>query len=141
MCIRDSANGIDDFGTVTYFDSSQTVPEIGSFTFTNEAVLANTGELGNTPEEPEFNTIMLSGNSPGGLVTQGAYSNLTLTQMASGLLCDVNMDGMVNFLDISPFISALADPAFNPEADCNEDGVDSFLDIAPFIMILAGGGA
>ena len=115
-------------------------PEIGSFTYTNEAVLANTGELGNTPEEPEFNTIMLSGNSPGGLVTGGTYSSLTLTQIGSSVLvCDVNMDGMVNFLDISPFISALADPAFNPEADCNEDGVDSFLDIAPFIMVLAGG--
>ncbi len=135
-----NANGIDDFGTVTYFDSSQVDPEIGSFTYTNEAVLANTGELGNTPEEPEFNTIMLSGNSPGGLVTGGTYSSLTLTQIGSSVLvCDVNMDGMVNFLDISPFISALADPAFNPEADCNEDGVDSFLDIAPFIMVLAGG--
>ena len=51
------------------------------------------------------------------------------------------MDGAVNFLDISPFISALSDPMINLEADCNEDGVDNFLDIAPFINILAGGGA
>ena len=70
-------------------------------------------------------------------------SNLTLSQVvvSGGLLCDVNMDGAVNFLDIAPFISALSDPMINLEADCNEDGVDNFLDIAPFINILAGGGA
>ena len=88
-----------------------------------------------------FNSIMLSGNAPQGATTEGAYSNLTLSQVVSGLLCDVNMDGAVNFLDIAPFISALGDPTFNPEADCNEDGVDNFLDIAPFITILTGGGA
>ncbi len=58
-----------------------------------------------------------------------------------GLCGDVNLDGNVNFLDISPFINALAGDTFQPEADCNGDGMNSFLDISPFIMRLAGGGA
>ena len=132
-----NANGTDDFGTVTFFDSGQEDPEVGVFNYTNAP------SNGTPATEPMFNSIMLSGNAPQGATTGGAYSNLTLSQVvvSGGLLCDVNMDGAVNFLDISPFISALSDPMINLEADCNEDGVDNFLDIAPFINILAGGGA
>ena len=57
---------------------------------------------------------------------------------------DVNLDDIVNFLDIAPFISVLAtggSPAEEAAADCNMDGVVSFLDISPFITALAGGGA
>ena len=55
-------------------------------------------------------------------------------------LGDVNRDGLVNFLDISPFISVLSmAPQFQFEADTNQDGVVSFLDISPFIVLLAGG--
>ena len=54
---------------------------------------------------------------------------------------DVNLDGVVNFLDISPFIMALTMGEmgeFQAQADCNGDGEVNFLDIAPFIQILAG---
>ena len=53
------------------------------------------------------------------------------------LLGDVNLDGNVNFLDISPFIALLANGGFQTEADINGDGMVSFLDIAPFIAILS----
>ena len=53
---------------------------------------------------------------------------------------DVNLDGMVNFLDIAPFISRLADMENQAEADLNEDGVVNFLDISPFIQALTNGG-
>ena len=53
---------------------------------------------------------------------------------------DVNMDGIVTFLDISPFIMALSSPDTAPaEADCNCDGIVNFLDISVFISILAAG--
>ena len=55
---------------------------------------------------------------------------------------DVNLDGIVNFLDIAPFISVLSaggSPAQESQADCNGDGVVSFLDISPFIQALAAG--
>ena len=56
------------------------------------------------------------------------------------VLCDVNRDGIVNFLDISPFIGVLSSGGNQAEADCNEDGIVSFLDIAPFIVALSSGG-
>ena len=55
------------------------------------------------------------------------------------VLGDVNGDGDVSFLDISPFISALSGGEFSCEADINESGEVNFLDIAPFIALLAGG--
>lgn len=53
------------------------------------------------------------------------------------LLGDVNRDGVVDFLDISPFISVLSSGGFQLEADVNQDGLVNFLDISPFIAILS----
>ena len=55
------------------------------------------------------------------------------------LLGDVNLDGVVNFLDISPFIGVLSANAFQVEADINLDGDANFLDISPFIVVLSSG--
>ena len=52
-------------------------------------------------------------------------------------LGDVNRDGTVNFLDISPFILVLSG-GFQAEADVNADGNVNFLDISPFIILLSG---
>ena len=52
-------------------------------------------------------------------------------------LGDVNRDGTVNFLDISPFIFILSG-GFQAEADVNADGNVNFLDISPFIILLSG---
>ena len=59
----------------------------------------------------------------------------------SFVLGDANLDGNVNFLDISPFISLLSSNTFLNQADINRDGDVNFLDISPFISILASGGA
>ena len=55
------------------------------------------------------------------------------------ILGDVNQDGIVNFLDISPFISALSSGGFSCEADVDQNGVVNFLDISRFITLLSGG--
>ena len=76
-------------------------------------------------------------------ITNGGQtlSILNPAEKPSGVLKgDVNMDGIINFLDISPFILALSSPGGAPaEADCNCDGIVNFLDISPFILKLAGG--
>ena len=76
-------------------------------------------------------------------ITNGGQtlSILNPAEKPSGVLKgDVNMDGIINFLDISPFILALSSSEGAPdEADCNCDGIVSFLDISPFILKLAGG--
>jgi hypothetical protein len=60
---------------------------------------------------------------------------------------DLNCDGLVNNLDIRPFVQALVDPAgyvaAHPEcllvnADVNGDGVVSNFDIRPFVDLLDG---
>ena len=65
---------------------------------------------------------------------------ITGTPMGDPALCgDVDLSGVVDFLDIAPFIILLSTPgAFQAEADCNLNGLVDFLDIAPFIAALAG---
>ncbi len=58
---------------------------------------------------------------------------VTLTPV---LLADCNLDGVVNFFDIAPFIELLASSTYRAQADCNLDGVLNFLDIDPFIVFL-----
>jgi len=84
--------------------------------------------------------------SPTGLSDQGVVAfRVTFTDLTQGiftagtgsvLLGDVNRDGIVNFLDISPFIMRLTSGALLAEADINQDGIINFLDIAPFIQVL-----
>ena len=50
---------------------------------------------------------------------------------------DLNLDGDVDFFDISPFISSLTDGVFRDEADINQDGEVDFFDIAFFIDLLS----
>ena len=54
------------------------------------------------------------------------------------LLADINLDGFVNFSDISPFITILSNNLFQLEADINQDGIVDFQDISPFINQLSG---
>ena len=50
---------------------------------------------------------------------------------------DVNQDGLVNFSDISSFISILSVSGFQEEADVNRDSMVDFADISPFISLLS----
>lgn len=54
---------------------------------------------------------------------------------------DVNEDGVVNALDISPFVSHLTAGTYLAEADMNSDGLVNALDISGFVAALTGGGA
>jgi len=49
---------------------------------------------------------------------------------------DVNMDGIVDFSDIGPFIAILQSGEFQAEADIDQNGEVNFADIPPFIVIL-----
>ena len=62
--------------------------------------------------------------------TPGAFETIFL-------LGDANLNGVVNFLDITPFISLLSSGTFLDQADINRDGVVNFLDISPFVSILS----
>jgi hypothetical protein len=64
---------------------------------------------------------------------------IRITAPSTVLKGDVNGDGLVNLLDVQPFVAAVASGTFIPEADCNCDGVVNLLDVAPFVAILSGG--
>ena len=53
------------------------------------------------------------------------------------LLGDINCDGSVNLLDISPFVDLLTAGGFSQKADINLDGTVDLLDIAPFVELIA----
>lgn len=64
--------------------------------------------------------------------------NIVMGPAPPPLLGDVNLDGDVNFLDVSPFTAVLFRiSGYRAEADCNQDELINFLDIAPFIAILS----
>jgi outer membrane protein assembly factor BamB len=55
------------------------------------------------------------------------------------LLGDLNGDGVVNLLDVAPFVAAIVNGTFIPEADINGDGHVDLLDVQPFVQLLVGG--
>ena len=56
----------------------------------------------------------------------------------NSILGDVNQDGVVDLLDVGPFVMALLNGTFIPEADLNEDGIVDLLDVEPFVALLSG---
>ena len=55
------------------------------------------------------------------------------------LLGDVNQDGSVDLLDVSPFVDLLTIGGFLAEADINQDGVVNLLDVQPFVDLFTAG--
>ena len=91
----------------------------------------------------------------GGIVTEGTDSirsfvvsnesgNLELDELIfafasdQGMPGDINCDGLVNLLDVAPFIDLLSDDGYSIKADINLDGVVNLLDIGPFVTLLSG---
>ena len=87
----------------------------------------------------EFSSVDIQG-TPDGFDAEVEIDNgnVILTLTDEFLLGDINLDGVVNFLDISPFIALLSGGGFLDQADINGDGEVNFLDISPFIGILSG---
>ena len=63
-----------------------------------------------------------------------AVESLTVS-LPEVLLGDCNLDGMISYLDIRPFVETLLAAGFLVQADINQSGDVTFLDISPFINI------
>lgn len=50
---------------------------------------------------------------------------------------DVNEDGVVDLLDVGPFVAILSQNGFQPEADINQDGIVDLLDVGSFVDIIS----
>lgn len=80
----------------------------------------------------------ISASIVNGLALDPDGNGIGVLQEIPVTLGDVNRDGIVNFLDISPFIGVLSAGEFQEEADIDVNFAVNFLDIAPFIAILSG---
>jgi hypothetical protein len=75
----------------------------------------------------------------------GEYGSMgeALTVGGSGgcpfMLGDMNMDGMLSLLDVSPFVTALTSGTFVCQGDFTGDGAITLLDVAGFVAALTGG--
>ena len=76
--------------------------------------------------DPEFGEVLP------GVAATSAIVSVTLVRG----LGDVNLDGVIDFLDISPFIELLTSNEFQFEADIDGNGEVDFFDISPFILLL-----
>ena len=75
------------------------------------------------------------GSLRGGANDSG-YARVFVSQI-SPLLGDCNRDGVVDFLDIVPWMTIVSRGNYVAEADVNEDGIVDFRDIRPFVLILS----
>ena len=96
----------------------------------------------------DFNVIGLGtttvmGEAGDGLIVNGTsiveavFTTVTINSV-SNLLGDINCDGAVDLLDVSPFVDALSGGEFVAKADINLDGAVNLLDVSPFIELLSG---
>ena len=82
--------------------------------------------------------FIFTGNGPG---EQVVLDNLVIRGDSADtfMIGDVNCDGVVDLLDIGPFVDALINDVFDEKADINGDGADDLLDIADFVDLLISG--
>ena len=98
-------------------------------------------DLGDTPNDGS-DLVFTGGQFLAGGAVPGEPFGITVGGAAPDpIKGDVNMDGVVDFFDIQPFIDVLSAGEFQAEADVNCDTMVDFFDIQAFIDILAGGSA
>ena len=61
------------------------------------------------------------------------------TGFSSVLVGDINCDGVVDLLDVGPFVDLLTTNEFSDKADINGDAIVDLLDVGPFVDLLSGG--
>ena len=69
----------------------------------------------------------------------GLCETSTLSINQDLLLGDLNGDGLVNGLDVDPFVDVLLNGPYDTEADMNGDQVVNGLDAEPFVSAVLGG--
>ena len=98
----------------------------------------NSGGLLRIIATPSDTSVQATYSGAGSILDPPSPPVLSLSATPPGvLLGDVNLDGVVDFFDISPFIDRLSSGTFQAEADIDGNGVVDFFDISPFIDILA----
>ena len=114
-------------------------PNVGS-QFT---IVENSGALGvgNFAGLPEGEVVLSTGTVDLVIRYNAGDGNdilLVAEQGKSVLKGDVNLDGIVNLLDVDPFVDLLTTGEFQAEADIDCNGDVNLLDVDPFVSLLSG---
>ena len=93
-----------------------------------------------TPTDQVRVRFLASDLADGSVVEAGvdAYQLNLIECTSDVLLGDVNLDGVVNLLDVAPFVDRISSGEFQAEADINGDGTVNLLDVALFVDLLSG---
>ena len=65
-----------------------------------------------------------------------SFSQPISLEISTGILGDINCDGVINLLDVVPFVEILSTGTSNAKADINQDSVVDLLDVDPFVQLL-----
>ena len=109
-------------------DDGQAIVNLSDFFFNGDFA---DGTPNGTVAEVSFQSPFGSGNA-----VDFAVQRISVVNGSPVILGDVDMNGVVDFLDIPAFIAVLQAGAFKAEADADQDEVVNFLDIPAFIAIL-----
>ena len=106
----------------------------------NRLVDPNNNNLQSWNMQGSHDTLVIDINNDGNLdlfmATCDNYHMFVNT--APLLLGDVNQDGVVNLLDVDPFVNLLSNGGFIPQADMNGDGIINLLDVNDFVAAIGG---
>lgn len=78
--------------------------------------------------------VLLLSVSPDVLIQ--SFSSRANILIVPFLLGDINGDGVVDLLDIAPFVDLVVRSGFQNEADINQDGSVDLLDVVPFVDLV-----
>ncbi len=73
-------------------------------------------------------------------ISVAVSGNIVLTgKLPTILVGDVNCDGVIDLMDVAPFVELITSGQFSDKADINGDLVVDLSDVAPFVSLLTGG--
>ena len=79
----------------------------------------------------DYQLVMAGAQLAGGMTGDGCPSGFERG--------DVNTDGTIDLLDVTPFVTLLVNGGFQCEADIDISGAVDLLDVTPFVDLLTGG--
>ena len=137
------SDGVNDLAT-SQANGTAGFADANNFAFTGEQ--SGDSITGSFTPTGTTQSFVIAGTNDGGVSfgegSPSAFNALQLRLIANPpgavLLGDVNLDGVVDFFDISPFIAILSAQGFQAEADVDQNAIVDFFDISPFIAILSG---